>query len=112
MTTLSQPEIDRILLTGISQQRRQAFLEAFRVDRRSTAVTEMLFKKAGSLKQELHRPAPEELAWSGFNLLLQKAPFTDLPNWGPYRPWDFAVALEQHLLAQLEQALRQAVGDR
>ena len=112
MTVQSSDQADTIRERPISAARWNAFRETFQEDRKKTATIEMLFSKATSIREEPIRPRPEEIEWTGFNLLLQKAPFTDLPNWGPYRAWDFAVALEVSLLNKLEQALRTAVEDR
>lgn len=72
----------------------------------------MLFERVNAFRVAETRPRPEEVAWTGFNALVFKAPFADLGNWAPLGSWSFAVAMERHLLAHLERALREASVDR
>ncbi|GEM_PF-1367731 len=105
-------EAEFILNSQVSERRKAKFLEDFLADRKKTATTEMLFRRANAFQQQVIRPRPEDVSWSGFNVLPQKAPFVDLPNWAPYSSWEFAVAMEVHLLARLEGGLRRASEGR
>ena len=112
MSELTQAELDAIRQKPVSETRKKAFFESFCVDRQTAGTTRMLFQRSNALHQEKDRPKPEDVSWSGFNLLLQKAPFVDLPDWLPNQTWDFAVAMEKHLLARLEEALREVTEER
>ena len=105
-------EDEKVLQSSVSNARKSAFFGSYLADRQTTATTEMLFHRANAFRQEAARPKPEDVSWSGFNVLLRKAPFVDLLNWAPCDSWDFAVAMELHLLARFERALRQAAEGR
>src|SRR5207244_1810098 len=83
-----------------------AFLESYLDDRRKTATTEMLFERVKAFEEVETRPPPEQVSWTGFSALVFKGPFVGLPNWAPLRTWPFAVEMERHLLARLEQEFR------
>lgn len=110
MSSLSKQELDVILQSPVSTERTASFLQDFLRDRKTTATIEMLFKRAGKFTEIAERPRPEEVPWTGFNALLFKAPFVDLPNWVPLRSWSFAVAMERSLLTKFDEALRQAAA--
>jgi len=112
MSELSQTELNDIILKPVSKARKKAFFEGFCADREKAGTTRMLFDRSKALLRKKERPKPEEVSWSGFSLLLRKAPLVDLPNWAPYRTWDFAVAMEKNLLARFEQALREGTEGR
>ena len=112
MSELSQTELNDIILKPVSKARKKAFFEGFCADREKAGTTRMLFDRSKALLRKKERPKPEEVSWSGFSLLLRKAPLVDLPNWAPYRTWDFAVAMEKNLLARFEQELREGTEGR
>lgn len=99
---------DAILRTPVSERRKQAFLQSFCADRVKPGVRQMLFDRSSAFLRESRIPSPEKVPATGFNLLVHKAPFVDLSNWGANRTWDFAVAMEKPRLARFEQALRES----
>lgn len=101
------PPKDEVLLQThrISKARADAFLERFLEDRRKTAATEILFKRAEALRRV---DGWNDAFAAGFNVLLHKGPFVEGSHWAPYRTWQFAVAMERHLLGRLERLLKES----
>ncbi|MBI4212842.1 MAG: hypothetical protein HY534_00885 [Chloroflexi bacterium] len=112
MSSLSPGELDQILETPISDARIRAFRDSFLKDRETTRTIEKLFNRVHTFRLVNERPAPEEVAWTGFSAILFKAPFTDLGNWAPLNSWSFAVAMERKLLEKFDDMLHQATIDR
>lgn len=102
-------EEEYILRNRASESRVQEFLESFMADRQRTATTEELFERVGAFQQ---KPENRDALATGFNVLVRKGPFVEGSNWLAYPTWDFAVALEEHLIARLEADLRAAVHSR
>jgi len=100
------PEEDELIIRNpVSQKRVDAFLNSLLEDRTKAATTEKLFLRSNAFHVTSEW---KESTASGFNILLRKGPFVDGSNWAFYRTWEFATALERHLLARLDRLLDEA----
>jgi len=98
-----------ILEAPISKSRTDQFLLDYLKDREQCGALEAIFEQAQSYRQE--GQWQDRLA-VGFNVLLRKGPFVEDSNWFPYRPWQFALALERNLLSRFESLIRQREARR
>ena len=94
---------DFVLTAPLSKKRIEDFRAEYLTDRQQTSSLETVFRRAAALE--------ENRDWSdqhrvGFNVLLRKGPFVEGSSWAPYRTWQFALALERHLLSRFEDLLR------
>lgn len=81
----------------VSRRLVDAFYESFLEDRRKAAATELLFRRAAAFTRS---DDWNDGCAAGFNALIHKGPFVEGSNWLPYRTWQFAVAMERHLLSR------------
>jgi ppGpp synthetase/RelA/SpoT-type nucleotidyltranferase len=88
----------------ISRRLVDAFYESFLEDRRKAAATELLFRRAAAFTRS---DDWNDGCAAGLNALIYKGPFVEGSNWLPYRTWQFAVAIERHLLNRFERLLVQ-----
>lgn len=112
MNAIAKDELDRIFESPISEDRKSGFLQRYLKDRETAGTVEMLFERVHALDQVRERPPREEVAWTGFNVLVFKGPFVDLSNWAPPDTRSFAGAMERRLLEGIEEALRDATLER
>ncbi|MGH2351368.1 MAG: hypothetical protein ACRDJN_07100 [Chloroflexota bacterium] len=100
-------EEDYILLSPLSEARKQAFRERYLHDREQAATAETLFERAGRFRTS---PQWNSAHAFGFSVLLQKGPFVEGSNWLSYSTWEFALAAQRHILSRFEELLRLASG--
>ncbi len=98
MTTVTDLQDVEILKLPISEKRRGRFLDSYLSDRSQTETLKPLFTRVGAFQA---LPEFDQKHRFGFNVLLKKEPFCDLPNWGEVSTWKFAVEAERYLLRKL-----------
>lgn len=93
-TSLAEEEF--IIATPLSDSRRASFLSSYLEDRNKASTLEKLFGRVGRFNVT---PERNDDTATGVDTLLEKGPFVDGSNWLVYETWDFAIALERHLLS-------------
>ena len=92
-----------VLNSPISKERVARFYSDYLDSRRQSGAAEAVFEQADSLSR---RPDWNDEYGIGFNVIIRKGPFVDGSNWAEYRTWEFALAVERHLLSKFDELLR------
>jgi len=92
-----------VLNAPISEERVARFYAEYLDSRRQCGAAEAVFERADSFSR---KPDWEDEYGIGFNVIIRRGPFVDGSSWAEYRTWEFALAVERHLLSKLDELLR------
>ena len=92
-----------ILKSPLSKDRVTSFYSDYLEGRRQSGAAEAVFEQAQALVREANW---EDKHGIGFNVVIRKGPFVDGSNWLGTRGWEFALAVERHLLSKFDELLR------
>jgi hypothetical protein len=98
-----------ILGSPISVPRKESFFRDYVESREACGALEIAFEHAGALRRT---PEWDEGHAVGFNVIVRKGPFVEGSNYGQYRGWGFALALERFLLKRFEEAVLESSSYR